>query len=149
MFSTKEKNESAKPGSINPAASGHALNSIVKGTSIEGTIKATSDIRIDGAIKGKLYGDAKVIIGPTGTVEGEIKCQNAVIEGRFDGVLIVKELLNVRENAVVNGEVTTGKLIVQSGGIFNVTACSMGGDNNPVVQQKNQESGKSGKPVGA
>ncbi len=149
MFSTKDKNESGKTGSFNPTTSGHSLNSVVKGTSIEGTIKASSDIRIDGSIKGKLFGDAKVIIGPTGSVEGEIKCQNAVIEGKFDGVLNVKELLNVRENATVNGEVTTGKLIVQSGGVFNVTTCSMGGGANPSLQPKKQESGKSGKPVGA
>ena len=149
MFSTKDKNESGKSGSFNPSSSGHSLNSIVKGTHIEGTIKATRDIRIDGSIKCKLFGEAKVIIGPTGAVEGEIKCQNAVIEGKIDGVVNVKELLNVRENAVVNGEVATGKLIVQSGGIFNVTTCSMGGINPSVQQPKKEERDKSGKPVGA
>ncbi len=149
MFSTKDKkNETGKSGSLNPASSGHSLNSIVKGTSIEGTIKASSDIRIDGSIKGKLYGDAKVIIGPTGSVEGEIKCQNAVIEGKFDGMLVVKELLNVREKAVVNGEVTTHKIIIQSGAIFNAT-CSMGAGSKNAGLQNKHESVKAGKPVGA
>jgi len=75
-------------------------------------------------VKGKIYCDAKVIIGPSGTVEGEISCQNAVIEGRFEGVLEVKELLNVRETAFINGDVSTGKLIVQPGAVFNVV-CKM------------------------
>ena len=107
------------------SSGGHSLNSIVKGTSIEGTIKANSDIRVDGSIKGKLICDSKVIIGPSGRVEGEIRCQNAVVEGKFEGVLEVKELLNIRETATVDGDVTTGKLIIQPGGIFNVT-CKMG-----------------------
>ena len=64
---------------------GHSLNSIVEGTNIEGTVNANSDIRVDGAIKGKLFCDAKVIIGPTGKVDGEIRCENAVIEGKFEG----------------------------------------------------------------
>lgn len=148
MFSTKDKkNDMSKSGSVNPASSGHSLNSIVKGTAVEGTIKASSDIRIDGTIKGKLFGDAKVIIGPTGVVEGEIKCQNAVVEGKFTGTLEVKELLNVRENAVIDGDVSTGKIIIQSGAMFNAT-CSMGGNKHSGLQNK-QESGKSGKPAGA
>ncbi|NJL74160.1 MAG: polymer-forming cytoskeletal protein [Saprospiraceae bacterium] len=45
-------------------SSSHALNSLVHGTRVEGTISSDSDIRIDGAIKGKLTCKAKVIIGP-------------------------------------------------------------------------------------
>lgn len=100
------------------------LNALVKGTTVEGTINCDSDLRIDGTIKGKLICKAKVIIGPTGVVEGEIKCQNAVIEGRFKGILVVTELLNVRETADIDGEITTNKLLVQSGAKFNVS-CHM------------------------
>lgn len=125
---SKEATSKSKAGtpSSPSSTSTHSLNSLVLGTSVEGTIKADSDIRIDGSIKGKLFCDAKVIIGPTGVVEGEVKCQNAVIEGKFEGVLHVTELLNVRETAQISGDVTTGKLIIQSGAVFNVT-CSMEG----------------------
>lgn len=125
MFGGNNKKESSNSRSTSaPTANG--FNSLVKGTVVEGTVKSESDIRIDGTIKGKLHCDAKVIIGPTGRVEGEIRCQNAVIEGSFEGVLQVKELLNIREAAKIGGEVTTEKLIVQSGATFNVT-CTMGG----------------------
>lgn len=127
MFgSNNNKQDAAKAKGVAPAPvpGGHSLNSIVQGSSVEGTIKAQSDLRIDGTIKGKIFCEAKVIIGPTGAVEGEIRCQNAVIEGKFDGVLEVKELLNVRESAVINGDVATSKLIVQPGGVFNVI-CKM------------------------
>lgn len=128
---TKESANKAKNGSALPVASSNAFNSLVQGTMVEGSVHCKTDFRVDGNIKGKLFCDAKVIIGPTGVVEGEIRCQNAVIEGKFDGVIQVTELLNIRESATVTGDVTTNKLIVQSGAVFNV-ACTMGDSSRPL-----------------
>lgn len=129
MFGSKKKETSPKKNSIIPSTTSHSLNSLVKGTSMEGTIKAETDFRVDGTIKGALTCSARLIIGPTGAVEGEVKCASAVIEGRFDGNLQVAELLHIKESAEVNGDVKTNKLIVQSGAIFNVT-CKMGGHHS-------------------
>jgi len=126
MFSPSKKEPAPKRSSVAPSANSNSLNSLVQGTVIEGTVNAQNDIRIDGKLTGNLICSGKVIIGPQGFIEGDIKCDNAVIEGRFDGVLTVSELLNVKETATINGEITTNKLIVQSGAIFNV-ACRMGG----------------------
>ena len=124
MFNNKKEVTQSKK-SIIPTTASHSLNTLVKGTVVEGTVKSESDIRIDGVIKGSLNCNAKVIIGPSGYIEGEVKCANAVIEGKFEGSLQVSELLNVRENAQVHGDVRTNKLIVQSGAVFNVD-CKMG-----------------------
>lgn len=115
-------NNSRNNGSTTPDS--NALNSLVKGTIVEGTVKAESDIRVDGIIKGTLTCTAKVIIGPSGVIEGDIICQNAVIEGIFKGKIIVSDLLSVKETAEVVGDITTDKLLVQPGAIFNVT-CNM------------------------
>ena len=98
--------------------SGHSLNSLVQGTIVEGDVHSSSDIRIDGTIKGSLKCDAKVIIGPTGAVEGEISCQYAVIEGRFEGSLFVANLLDIKEKANINGEIRYGKIVVQPGAVL-------------------------------
>lgn len=121
MFNSSSKKEVNTKSSPTPSSGGHSLNSIVQGTEIEGTIKANSDIRIDGAIKGKLFCDAKVIIGPTGKIDGEIRCQNAVIEGSFTGTLNVKETLNLRETAKVQGDTTYDKIIIQPGAVIDGT----------------------------
>ena len=129
MFgSSKNTEEPKKNVSASSTSPGGAINALVKGTVVEGTIRCESDLRVDGSIKGKLICKSKVIIGPTGVVEGEIICQNAVIEGVFKGNLQVSELLNVRETAEVDGEIVTGKLVVQSGSKFNV-ACKMESGN--------------------
>lgn len=133
MFGSTKK-DAAKSG-VQPSLS---LNTLTEGTSVEGTIKADSDLRVDGKIKGNLLCNAKVIIGPTGQVQGEIRCKNAVIEGKFIGMLEVQELLNVRENSHVEGDVYIGKLVVQAGAVFNVN-CHMG------VSPKKPGPGSSGK----
>lgn len=132
--SSNDKKEAAK--STSPVAPGsHALNSIVQGTVVEGSVNSKSDFRVDGTIKGKLFCDAKVIIGPTGLVEGEIRCKNAMVEGKFEGILNVSELLNIRESAIVSGDITTSKLIVQSGAVVNGN-CNMGGEKRPVLNER-------------
>jgi cytoskeletal protein CcmA (bactofilin family) len=121
MFANTKNTDETKNTSA-PVSSG--LNALVKGTSVEGTVKCESDIRIDGTITGDLICKAKVIVGPTGYIEGEITCQNAVVEGKIKGVLNVYDVLNIRETAEIDGTISTGKLIVQSGAKFNV-ACKM------------------------
>jgi len=111
---------------VNVPASSGAINSLVVGTKIEGKVYADSDIRIDGSIKGNLKCSGRVIIGQQGAVNGEIDCQNAVIEGKFDGKLLVAETLSVKETAKVTGDINTQKLMVQNGAVFNVN-CIMGG----------------------
>ena len=127
MFGGSNKKESGKGG--NPSGSlttVNAFNTLVTGTVVEGIVKSEKDIRIEGSVKGKLHCDAKLVIGPTGFIEGEVRCASAVIEGRFEGTIFITDLLNVRESASISGEVTTGRLVVQSGAHFNVL-CNMTG----------------------
>ncbi len=127
MFGNNKKNSKNQTSSAPPSSNGSAgggLNSLVQGTVIEGNVTADSDIRIDGTINGTLNCKAKVIIGPTGRIKGKITCANAMIEGKIEGELIVSELLNVRKTAHIQGDVSTKKLIVEEGAIFEVS-CNM------------------------
>ncbi len=136
MFgNSNKKNDEGKSVKKTASAPANALNSLVQGTTLVGEIKSESDIRIDGTIKGTLNCNAKVIVGPTGYVEGEVHCKNAIIEGRLEGTIHVAELLNVRETADINGDIYTNKLIVQSGAIFNV-GCRMGTQHSSAHSSK-------------
>ncbi len=149
MFGSKKKvEETSNNGSRSVLPSGdNALNSLVRGTVTEGNVIAENDIRVDGIIKGNLRCSARVIIGPSGFVEGEINCQNAMIEGKFSGILRVAELLNVKETADITGDVTTGKLTISAGAMFNVT-CNMRPEKTverAVEKQPRQEASANGK----
>lgn len=123
MFGGK-KNESGVSTAPSTSTS-NASNIINSGTSIEGKIESAGDIRIDGKLNGNLNCKGKVIIGPQGVIEGNLVCQNAVIEGNFTGDLQCSELLMIKETAVVTGDINTEKLMVQPGAIYNVS-CKMG-----------------------
>jgi cytoskeletal protein CcmA (bactofilin family) len=126
MFGSNDSKDSRRGSAGSSSGSGiQANNSLVSGTKIEGTIFAETDIRIDGTVVGTIYSKGKVVVGSSGVIEGDIECTNAVVEGKFSGKLVVGELLQVAENAVVEGDVSTGKLMVHSGSTFNVT-CKMG-----------------------
>lgn len=128
MFGTKktEDNGNGSKKTILPSSNSGGINSLVQNTRVTGDVTSSADIRIDGYLKGTLDCKAKVIIGATGEVDGNIKCINAVIEGVFSGDLSVEEILDIRRNAKISGNIHTDKLIVESGATFNVN-CSMGG----------------------
>ncbi len=139
MFGGNKKKETSVSNNTSSSKStGSSLggfNNLVHGTTIEGTVTSKSDIRVDGIIKGSLVCSSKVIIGPTGFVDGEIKCENAMIEGKFSGKLRVQELLSIKETAEINGDVFTGKLVISAGAIFNVN-CNMGNQRSNGVEGK-------------
>ena len=99
-------------------------NTIAQGTIIEGDLKSEGDFRIEGVINGTLITNGKVVIGTTGLVEGSLSCNNADIEGKIKGKLVVLETLSLRASANIYGDVQTGKLAVEPGATFNAN-CQM------------------------
>ena len=102
------------------------LNRIVEGTEITGDIKSDSNIRIDGKLKGTIITKGRLVIGSTGSIEGEIHCENADIEGSFIGKISVNQLLSLKSTAKLNGDIHASKLSIEPGAAFTGT-CSLGG----------------------
>lgn len=99
-------------------------NRIVEGTTIKGDVISQADFRLDGELIGNFQSKGKIVIGPAGSVTGDIICKNADIEGKFSGKIQVAEILNVKHKAIIHGEVTVGKLSVEPGADFSAS-CKM------------------------
>ena len=112
------------------------MNRISEGTQLTGDIVSDADFRIDGTLLGNCILKGKLVIGPKGYVEGNIKCQNMDIEGKFLGKLEVSELLNTKSTSIIKGEVVVGKLGVEPGANFTAT-CSMKGSIKN-INEKNE-----------
>ncbi len=140
MFGSKKSKQSDATNSMN--SKNLALNTLVNGTEVEGNIKTESDIRIDGTLIGNLSCAAKVIIGPSGIIEGDVNCQSAVIEGSFEGLLEVAGNLTLKETAVINGEAAYDKLVVHQGAVINATIRRKGANptDNTIVKKVNSKS---------
>jgi len=141
MFNSKSKSEfdspstSSSSSSSSSAPSGNSL--IGSGTTIKGDIVSNGDVRIDGILKGNITGSAKILIGQGGVVEGDIEGQQADILGKVTGKLVIKELLNLRGQAVIRGNLHAGKLQIEPTVTFN-GQCHMGKEASIVEMPKEE-----------
>jgi cytoskeletal protein CcmA (bactofilin family) len=104
--STKERNLS-KDSKLNCV--------IAKGTQIQGNIKASESIRLDGVLIGDVICDKKVVIGAKGRVEGKIKASDAYVMGEVQGEMIISGTLQLESTARVNGNLSAKNLVVDEG----------------------------------
>lgn len=100
-------------------------NIIGKGTTLEGNVVTSGNIRMEGKIIGTITSKAKVVLGNTAFLKGNIVAQNAEIGGEVQGVIEVSGLLILKHTAVIQGDITTSKLVFEEGAKFNGT-CKMG-----------------------
>ena len=131
MFS-KEKN-----GTNNERLANNSATLISSGTTLQGDVRSEADLRIDGTIHGNVYSSAKVIIGATGYVEGNIEGGQADVTGKVQGNITVKDLLQLRGQCNVQGNICAEKLQVEPSATFN-GQCKMGAGTN-IVQMVNDE----------
>ena len=126
MFNAKTKESSA-------IASQGKTSIVGTGMAITGDILTDADIRIDGKLIGTITSTAKVVIGSEGMVEGNITALQADITGKVTGNLYIKEVLNLRENAALAGDVTAGKISMEPTVVFN-GKCTMTVSSTQVVE---------------
>lgn len=98
---------------------------ISAGTTVKGDISSNSDLRIDGTIRGNIHSASRIIVGASGVVEGDISGNQADIVGKVTGNIRTKDLLQLRGECVVTGNLFAGKLQVEPTATFN-GQCHMG-----------------------
>ncbi len=114
MFNNKSKSETTE--TVVPTGSASLIGS---GTSLKGDITSSGDLRIDGTLVGNIICSAKVIIGANGVVEGDVSGVTADIMGKVSGTIKVKELLQLKSNCQVNGNIHSAKLQIEPAANFN------------------------------
>jgi cytoskeletal protein CcmA (bactofilin family) len=116
MFGKKEVSSAPNP---------KAMNQLGQGTVIDGEINSDADIRIDGTVRGNVISKGKIVLGASGLIDGDIRSENAYLEGRVNGKVEVADLLILSKSSFVNGDIMIKKLVVEEGAKFN-GKCTMG-----------------------
>ena len=106
MFGKKETTSVANP---------KAMNQLGAGTVINGEINSDADIRIDGTVRGNVISKGKIVLGATGLIDGDIRSENAYLEGRVNGKVEVADLLILTKTSYINGDIMIKKLVVEEG----------------------------------
>ncbi len=76
------------------------------------------NLKIHGRYTGKLDTRGTLTIGPTAQVEANIIGDNVIIAGKVKGNCTAKKMLVLMPTAVLHGEISTSKLNIVEGAIF-------------------------------
>jgi cytoskeletal protein CcmA (bactofilin family) len=95
------------------------INIINAGTSVVGDLNSEGDLRIDGIVKGSITVKTKLVLGPSSKVDGNVKAANCDVQGMVNGNIYIDDLLTVKSTAKIMGDITSQKLVIESGAEFN------------------------------
>jgi cytoskeletal protein CcmA (bactofilin family) len=105
-----------------PESSSTELNFFGNGTVVDGTIRTTNSVRVDGKVKGKLICKNTLTVGVNGVIEGEVEAKNAIVGGKINGKIKVAEKLVLESKSVLIGDLKASKLLIDEGAVFEGTS---------------------------
>ena len=109
---------SANYGS-NDSAGVNDISRISAGSVIKGEITSPNDIRIDGTFEGRIFSQAKVVVGEKAVIKGDVICNNVDFWGKINGNFFVKDTLSLKDTCVVEGDLHIRRLQVELDAKFN------------------------------
>lgn len=92
---------------------------IAQGTEIDGNIGFSEGLRVDGKVKGNLVAAegtrSILVISETASIEGEIRADHVIINGKVMGPIQASELLELQPKAQIEGDVNYKALEMHQG----------------------------------
>ncbi|TAG33021.1 MAG: polymer-forming cytoskeletal protein [Polaromonas sp.] len=96
---------------------------IAQGTCIEGSLRFTDGLRVDGEVIGDIVasegGTSMLVISETGSITGRISAEHVVINGRVIGPVHASELLELQPKASIAGDVAYKALEMHQGAVIS------------------------------
>lgn len=89
------------------------INLIGAGTEIKGDIISNGDFRIDGMLHGNFNSKLKLVIGPSGRVEGNITCKDCDVSGIVQGNIETFETLTLKASSNTMGDLKVKRLCIE------------------------------------
>ena len=104
-----------RPG---PGAATSQINYLAHGVDIQGVMRFTNDLVIDGKIEGEINGDGVLTVGSNADVRGEIKTRSVIIHGLVHGNVTVEDRCELKGRAQLNGDLKAARLIMDEGATY-------------------------------
>ena len=87
-------------------------------SNFKGDMDTKGTLRIDGTMDGNVTADW-VILGEKAFLKGNITARGIIIGGKVEGNLKAKEIIEVKSKGQVSGDISTTKLSIVEGAVFN------------------------------
>jgi cytoskeletal protein CcmA (bactofilin family) len=92
---------------------------IGKSLRIKGELSGSEDIYVDGQVEGSIQLNGNSLtIGANGRIQANVSAKNVIVGGALDGNIQATERTELRHTAVVNGDVLTGRVLIEEGAYF-------------------------------
>ena len=89
---------------------------IGKSVVIKGELSGSEDLYVDGNVDGKIeLQNHSLTVGPNGKVKADVSAKTVVIQGKLDGSINASERVELKNSAVVNGDVATQRIAIEEG----------------------------------
>jgi cytoskeletal protein CcmA (bactofilin family) len=120
-----------RPMQKSPAAPQNSSSVISYGTSVVGRCKTRGSVKIEGRMEGSMEAEKGISIGKDGVVIGDITTKDAVVGGRIQGRLVIASLVQLQASCDVDGEIDTGRILIEEGATVNATVKMGSGRGQP------------------
>ena len=112
---------------------------IAQGSRIEGNLKFTDGLRVDGEVAGDIRASPEqpsiLVISEAAVVQGEVHADHVIINGSVRGPVHAKELLELQPKARIEGDVCYKALEMHQGAIISGTLRPLLiGDEKPLLK---------------
>ncbi len=101
------------------AANGPAVRSpsyLSSGLRIQGEINGNEDLHVDGSVEGSIsVGGFRLTVGKGARVNGEAVARELVVYGEVKGDLRGRDLVEVKKEGAVQGDIVTARIMVEDG----------------------------------
>ena len=87
---------------------------IGKSVSIHGELSGSEDLVLDGKFDGTItLTDSRLTVGPNAHVTADLKVRDVIVFGRVEGNIHATGRIELRQTAVVNGDLHAGRLSIE------------------------------------
>lgn len=97
---------------------------IGKDAECNGDFSAKGSARIDGCVNGNVTVTGTLIVGVTGSINGDVSAQSAIIGGEVIGNVTAAEKTELTQTARVIGDITTMVIVIDEKAVFQ-GGCNM------------------------
>jgi cytoskeletal protein CcmA (bactofilin family) len=83
---------------------------------IKGELSGSEDLYLDGQVEGSIeLRDHNLTVGPNGNVKANVSAKGVVVQGKLEGSVTASERVELRQSAVVTGDVMTQRISIEEG----------------------------------
>ena len=111
-----------QPQPVRPQVSSQAQAStrttLSRSSRIEGLLKSSGDIALEGEIAGTVETDGHLMVAESGKVDANLHGRNITVAGSVAGDIAADERIELEPSAKVQGNITAPRILIKDGATF-------------------------------